>query len=103
MKRSHSDDDLPLLVDLEDIKGDLQMHSTWSDGKVSIREMVDGCRERGYEYCAITDHSQAMAMVQGLTPERALWPGLAISLTVLSVNYMGDGLRDALDPRIRKR
>ena len=36
-------------------------------------------------------------------PERVLWPGLAISLTVLSVNYMGDGLRDALDPRIRKR
>ena len=36
-----------------------------------------------------------------LTPARALWPGLAISLTVLSVNYMGDGLRDALDPRAR--
>ncbi|MDE0113003.1 MAG: ABC transporter permease [Albidovulum sp.] len=36
-------------------------------------------------------------------PERVLWPGLAISLTVLSVNYMGDGLRDALDPRIRGR
>jgi len=38
-----------------------------------------------------------------LYPERVLWPGLAISLTVLSVNYMGDGLRDALDPRIRGR
>jgi peptide/nickel transport system permease protein len=36
-------------------------------------------------------------------PERVLWPGLAISLTVLSVNYVGDGLRDALDPRIRGR
>jgi peptide/nickel transport system permease protein len=36
-------------------------------------------------------------------PERVLWPGLAISLTVLSVNYIGDGLRDALDPRIRGR
>ncbi len=36
-------------------------------------------------------------------PERVIWPGLAISLTVLSVNYMGDGLRDALDPRIRTR
>ncbi|MEM8775187.1 MAG: ABC transporter permease [Pseudomonadota bacterium] len=36
-------------------------------------------------------------------PERVFWPGLAISLTVLSVNYMGDGLRDALDPRTRKR
>ena len=38
-----------------------------------------------------------------LTPHRVIWPGLAISLTVLSVNYMGDGLRDALDPRIRGR
>ncbi|MGV6848897.1 MAG: ABC transporter permease [Marinibacterium sp.] len=38
-----------------------------------------------------------------LYPERAIWPGLAISITVLSVNYMGDGLRDALDPRIRGR
>ena len=38
-----------------------------------------------------------------ITPSRVLWPGLAISLTVLSVNYIGDGLRDALDPRIRGR
>ena len=38
-----------------------------------------------------------------LAPARVIWPGLAISLTVLSVNYMGDGLRDALDPRIRGR
>ncbi len=38
-----------------------------------------------------------------LNPERVIWPGLAISLTVLSVNYIGDGLRDALDPRIRGR
>mgnify|MGYP001128771259 FL=1 len=36
-------------------------------------------------------------------PERVIWPGLAISLTVLSINYLGDGLRDALDPRIRGR
>jgi len=38
-----------------------------------------------------------------LTPARVIWPGLAISLTVLSVNFIGDGLRDALDPRIRGR
>jgi peptide/nickel transport system permease protein len=36
-------------------------------------------------------------------PERVIWPGIMISLTVLSVNYIGDGLRDALDPRIRGR
>ncbi len=62
---------LPDLVTLGNIRGDLQMHSTWSDGKTSIEEMALACRELGYEYLAITDHSQAMAMVQGLTPERA--------------------------------
>jgi len=65
------DGTLPDLVTLEDIRGDLQMHSTWSDGRASIEEMVLACRELGYEYLAVTDHSQAMAMVQGLTPERA--------------------------------
>ena len=63
--------ELPELVTLADIRGDLQMHSTWSDGKVSIEAMARACRDLGYEYLAITDHSQAMAMVQGLTPERA--------------------------------
>jgi DNA polymerase (family 10) len=62
---------LPQLVELEDIRGDLQMHSTWSDGAVSIEEMARACLERGYEYMAITDHSQVMAMVGGLSPERA--------------------------------
>ena len=38
-----------------------------------------------------------------INPSRVIWPGLALSLTVLSVNYIGDGLRDALDPRIRGR
>jgi DNA polymerase (family 10) len=65
------DEGAPRLVTLEDIRGDLQMHSTWSDGKASIEEMARGCLERGYEYFAMTDHSQAMAMVQGLSPERA--------------------------------
>lgn len=64
-------DELPELVTLGHIRGDLQMHSTWSDGKVSLEEMTLACRDLGYEYIAVTDHSQAMAMVQGLTPERA--------------------------------
>ena len=63
--------DLPTLVTLDDIRGDLQMHSTWSDGKTSIEEMARSAGELGYEYIAMTDHSQAMAMVQGLSPERA--------------------------------
>lgn len=65
------EESLPRLVTLGDIRGDLQMHSTWSDGKASVEEMARACLDRGYAYFALTDHSQAMAMVQGLTPERA--------------------------------
>jgi DNA polymerase (family 10) len=61
--------ELPVLVDLDDLRGDLQMHSTWSDGKNSIEEMLNGCVERGYEYFAITDHSKALAMIEGLDEE----------------------------------
>jgi DNA polymerase (family 10) len=61
---------LPELITLEDLRGDLQMHSTWSDGKNSIEEMLDGCLARGYEYFAITDHSKALAMTGGLDAAR---------------------------------
>ncbi len=57
---------LPRLLSLEDIRGDLQMHSTWSDGRNTLEEMLDGCVARGYEYLAITDHSKALAMTGGL-------------------------------------
>jgi DNA polymerase (family 10) len=99
---------LPRLIALEDIRGDLQMHSTWSDGKVSLEEMARACRDRGYEYVAITDHSQAMAMVQGLTPERAReqWaeveevrerlPGIEI-LKSAEVDILKDGTLDLPD------
>ncbi len=63
---------MPRLLELSDIRADIHMHSTWSDGKQSIREMALACQERGYEYMAITDHSPVLAMVQGLTPEKAL-------------------------------
>ncbi|MGB5163285.1 MAG: DNA polymerase/3'-5' exonuclease PolX [Thermoanaerobaculia bacterium] len=62
--------DLPVLVELADMKGDLQMHSTWSDGKDSIEEMVAACAARGYEYMALTDHSKALAMTGGLDAKR---------------------------------
>lgn len=57
---------LPDLVERSDLRGDVHMHSTWSDGRVSLEEMVVACAERGYEYMAITDHSKALAMVEGL-------------------------------------
>jgi DNA polymerase (family 10) len=58
------------LISLKDIKGDLHMHSTWSDGAFSIEEMAEACRARGYRYMAITDHSQYLKVAGGLTPER---------------------------------
>jgi DNA polymerase (family 10) len=58
---------LPALVSRADIRGDLHMHSTWSDGRDSIATMVDTCRTLGYEYIAITDHSPHSAAVRSLT------------------------------------
>jgi DNA polymerase (family 10) len=61
---------LPRLLELDDLRGDLHMHSTWTDGKASILEMARACVDRGYDYMAITDHSKAVTMVGGLTPDR---------------------------------
>ncbi|HEY7165024.1 MAG TPA: DNA polymerase/3'-5' exonuclease PolX [Candidatus Binatia bacterium] len=58
---------LPNLITLNDIRGDLHMHSKWTDGKSSILDMVRTCKERGYQYCAITDHSKAVRVAGGLT------------------------------------
>ncbi|MEH7084443.1 DNA polymerase/3'-5' exonuclease PolX [Neobacillus drentensis] len=60
------------LIELADIKGDLHMHSTWSDGAHSIEQMAEACRARGYQYMAITDHSQYLKVANGLTRERLL-------------------------------
>lgn len=59
-------------IQLEDIKGDLHMHTSWSDGVYTIEEMVEACRNKGYRYMAITDHSQYLRVANGLTPERLL-------------------------------
>ncbi|MCP2035123.1 DNA polymerase (family 10) [Planomicrobium sp. HSC-17F08] len=65
-------DDIPSLVDLKDIKGDLHMHTTWSDGAHSLTEMIDACRAHNYNYMVITDHSEYLKVANGLTPERLL-------------------------------
>jgi DNA polymerase (family 10) len=57
---------LPALVTLDDIRGDLQMHTTGSDGDASLEEMARAALDRGYEYVAITDHSPNVAVAQGL-------------------------------------
>jgi DNA polymerase (family 10) len=61
---------LPKLVDSTDIKGDLHVHSNWSDGGSSIEEVVLKARNMGYEYIAITDHSQGLKIAGGLDKEK---------------------------------
>jgi DNA polymerase (family 10) len=61
---------LPKLIELKDMRGDLQMHTTASDGKNSIEEMAEAARALGHEYVAITDHSKAVTVANGLDEKR---------------------------------
>ena len=99
---------LPELVTLNDIRGDLHMHSTWSDGKDSIEAMARACEARGYDYVAISDHSPALAMVRGLTPDTApeQWAEIdrvqealdeIVVLKSLEVDILRDGSLDMTD------
>ena len=66
------EDSLPELVELDDIRGDLHMHTDATDGKATLEEMIDAAIDRGLKYIAITDHSQRVSMARGLDPERVL-------------------------------
>ncbi len=57
---------LPALVTVKDIRGDLQMHTTYTDGRQTLAEMAEACRKRGYQYIAVTDHSKAVRVAGGL-------------------------------------
>ncbi|HSB65524.1 MAG TPA: DNA polymerase/3'-5' exonuclease PolX [Anaerolineales bacterium] len=60
---------LPKLIELKDIKADLQMHTTWSDGQLTIRQMAEAAIQHGYKLIAITDHSHSLGVVGGMRPE----------------------------------
>lgn len=62
--------DISKLVTLDDIKADAHMHTVWSDGKLTVDELVQAMKGRGYEWMAITDHGKLMTFVNGLTEER---------------------------------
>jgi DNA polymerase (family 10) len=99
---------LPELIRVEDLRGDLHMHSTWSDGRNSIEEMVTACAARGYEYMVISDHSKSLAMTGGLDAYRlrlqwaeidqvrARHPEIRI-LRAMEVDILGDGSLDLED------
>ncbi len=106
--RAAAEGDLPDLIELDDVRGDLQMHTTWSDGRASVEEMLEACAELGHEYFAVTDHSQALAMTGGLDEEklRRQWEemdevearhdGIRL-LRSLEVDVLEDGSLDLAD------
>lgn len=63
---------LPALVQVENVIGDLHMHSTWSDGQLTVLEMAQAARAQGLQYIAITDHSASLGIANGLSIERLL-------------------------------
>jgi len=63
---------LPVLVSLEDIRGDLQMHTIWSDGAHSLADLAAGVRARGYQYMGVTDHSKSATVAGGMNAEEVL-------------------------------
>ncbi len=69
LREAPFDDEPPPLLGLPDIRGDLHMHTTWSDGRASVEEMGRAAIDRGYEYIAICDHTPAVGAVPGLTPD----------------------------------
>ena len=69
---SEFDKDLSHIVKLDDINGDIHMHTTYSDGAFSIREMVEANITKGYQFMVITDHSQSLKVANGLKVERLL-------------------------------
>ena len=65
-------DKLPTLIEENDLRCDLHMHTNWSDGRGTLRQMVEAAAALGHEYIAITDHSESSRIANGLTPERLL-------------------------------
>jgi len=80
---------LPQLLTLQDMRGDIHMHTTETDGKATLREMAEAAAALGYEYIAITDHSKALAMANGLDEKRVV----AFAKQVRELNQEGLPLR----------
>lgn len=101
------EDRLPKLVELADIRGDLQMHTAYSDGQESVEEMVKALENLGYDYAAITDHSQSQRIAGGMSVGqlREQWARVeelagTTSLTLLKgaeVDILDDGSLDYPD------
>jgi DNA polymerase (family X) len=80
---------LPRLVELSQIRGDVHMHTTETDGRASLEEMAEAARRKGYEYIAVTDHSKSLAMTNGLDEARVV----EFARRVREFNSRGEGIR----------
>ena len=99
---------LPRLVELTDMRGDLHVHTDWTDGRATMEQMAFAALERGLEYICFADHSQSLAMAGGLGPERlarqmeaireldARLPGIEL-LCGIEVDILADGRLDLPD------
>ncbi len=85
-----ADGNLPDLIELTDIRSDLHMHTTGSDGKCSIEQMAEACRQRGYSYIGIADHSPQRRVVKGLTEEEIIAQSQEIAR--LNEHYREEGI-----------
>ena len=77
---------LPNLITLADIRGDLHVHTTWSDGTASVEQMAEAAKARGYDYIAITDHSRRLTVAHGLDAER-------LARQIDEIDRLNDGSR----------
>ncbi len=108
-----AEDQLPVLLKRTDLRGDLHLHTLYSDGKCSLEEMAEAGLQLGYEYIAVTDHSQALAMTGGLDERRLAEQGEAIDafnatnpgirvLKGIEVDILEDGELDLSDAALRR-
>jgi len=100
---------IPNLIDYNDIKGDLHVHTNWSDGRDSIKEMAEAAKKLNYKYIGISDHSKTRAISNGLNKERLIKQIKEIrkikNIKVLAgseVDILGDGSLDFSDNILRK-
>ncbi|WP_414042792.1 DNA polymerase/3'-5' exonuclease PolX [Macrococcus sp. EM39E] len=101
------------IITIDDIKGDIHMHTTYSDGAHSIEELIDRAIEKGYEYIAITDHSKSLFVANGLSEERLLEQNALIKslnkqyneidiYSGIEMDILGDGSMDYSDDILKE-
>ena len=105
---------LPKLIELTDIKGDLQVHSNWSDGRFTMEEMIEQALKLNYQYLLFTDHSKSLGIANGMDEEKVLkqmsyidklnkkYQGKIRILKGIELNILKDGRVDISDKVLEK-